>query len=81
MMAFVKKRVPLAPKGARRALIAPPDIQPARAAVLSRAMDATLADPELIAFAKKSNLMLEPGSAKELDGIVRQVLAREKSAL
>ena len=42
-------------------------------------MAATLADPELVAFAKKSNLMLEPGSAEELDGIVRKVLATPKS--
>jgi tripartite-type tricarboxylate transporter receptor subunit TctC len=58
-----------------RALIAPPDVPSQRAAVLRRAMADTLADPELLAYAKKGNLMLDPGSAEELEGIVRKVLA------
>src|SRR4029079_11717483 len=62
-----------------RARIAPPDIPPQRAAVLRRAMADTLADPELVAYAKKGNLMLDPGAAEELEGIVRQVLATPKS--
>jgi tripartite-type tricarboxylate transporter receptor subunit TctC len=62
-----------------RALTAPPGLPPDRAAALRRAMAATLADPEFVAFARKSNLMLEPGSAEELDGIVRKVLATPKS--
>jgi tripartite-type tricarboxylate transporter receptor subunit TctC len=61
-----------------RALIAPPEVPPARAATLRRAMAAALADPELVAFARKSNLMLEPGSAEELEDIVRKVLATPK---
>jgi tripartite-type tricarboxylate transporter receptor subunit TctC len=61
-----------------RALVAPPDVPPARAAALRRALAATLADPELVVLAKKGNLTLEPGSAEELDGIVRKVLATPK---
>jgi tripartite-type tricarboxylate transporter receptor subunit TctC len=62
-----------------RALIAPPDVPPARAAALRRALAATLADPELIAIAKKGGgLPLEPGSGEELEAIVRQVLATPK---
>jgi tripartite-type tricarboxylate transporter receptor subunit TctC len=61
-----------------RALIAPPDVPPARAAALRRALAATLADPELIALAKKGNLVLEPGSADELEAIARKVLATPK---
>jgi tripartite-type tricarboxylate transporter receptor subunit TctC len=61
-----------------RALVAPPDVPPARAAALRRALAATLADPELVALSKKGNLVLEPGSADELDGIVRKVLATPK---
>jgi tripartite-type tricarboxylate transporter receptor subunit TctC len=61
-----------------RALVAPPDVPAARAAALRRALAAALADPELIAFAKKSNIALDPGSAEELDGIVRKVLATPK---
>jgi tripartite-type tricarboxylate transporter receptor subunit TctC len=59
-------------------LVAPPDIPPARAAALRRAVVATLADPELVALSKKGNLTLEPGSAEELDGVVRKVLATPK---
>jgi tripartite-type tricarboxylate transporter receptor subunit TctC len=62
-----------------RALIAPAGLPAERAAVLRRAMAAALADPELIAFAKKSNLMLEPGSAEEVEDIVRTVLATPKN--
>jgi tripartite-type tricarboxylate transporter receptor subunit TctC len=62
-----------------RALIAPPGLPADRTAALRRAMAATLADPELVALARKGNLMLEPGSAEELDGIVRTVLATPKS--
>jgi tripartite-type tricarboxylate transporter receptor subunit TctC len=61
-----------------RALVAPPDVPPARAAALRRALAATLADPELVALSKKGNLVLEPGSAEELEGIVRKVLATPK---
>ena len=61
-----------------RALIAPPEVPPARVAALRRALAATLADPELIAFAKKGNLPLEPGTGEELEAIVRQVLSTPK---
>jgi tripartite-type tricarboxylate transporter receptor subunit TctC len=58
-----------------RALIAPPGVPAERVTALRRAMAATLADPELIAYARKSSLALEPGSAGELDNIVRKTLA------
>jgi tripartite-type tricarboxylate transporter receptor subunit TctC len=61
-----------------RALIAPPDVPAARAAVLRRALAATLADPELVALSKKGSLPLEPGAGEELEAIVRQVLATPK---
>jgi len=64
-----------------RALIAPPDIPAQRAAMLRRAMAETLADPELVAYAKKASLMLDPGSAEELDDIVRKVLATPQSVV
>jgi hypothetical protein len=62
------------------AIVAPialPDVPP-RAAALRRALAATLADPELIALAKKGNIVLEPGSADELEAIARKVLATPK---
>lgn len=58
-----------------RALIGPPDLPPARAAALRRALEAALRDPELIALAGKGSLVLEPGSADEIETIVRRVLA------
>jgi tripartite-type tricarboxylate transporter receptor subunit TctC len=61
-----------------RALIAPPDVPPERVAALRRALAATLADPEMIAFSKKGNLPLEPGTGEELEAIVRQVLSIPK---
>jgi tripartite-type tricarboxylate transporter receptor subunit TctC len=62
-----------------RALIAPPDIPPERRAALRRALAAALADPDLVALSQKGNLMLEPGSAEELETIVRTVLATPRS--
>jgi tripartite-type tricarboxylate transporter receptor subunit TctC len=61
-----------------RALIAPPDLPIERAAALRRALATALADPELIAYAQKQNLTFEPGSAEELEGIVRKMLATPK---
>ena len=58
-----------------RALMAPPGVPPERVAALRRAMAAALVDPELIAFAKKANLLIEPGSGQEVEDIVRKVLA------
>lgn len=62
-----------------RALIAPPGVPPERAATLRRALAAALADPELIALSKKTSLMLDPGSAEELEGIAHNVLAAPKA--
>jgi tripartite-type tricarboxylate transporter receptor subunit TctC len=62
-----------------RALIAPPELPAERTAALRRALAATLADPELIAYAQKQNLALEPGTVEELQGIVRKVLATPKA--
>ncbi|MPZ40538.1 MAG: hypothetical protein GEU95_21315 [Rhizobiales bacterium] len=61
-----------------RALIAPPGVPPERAAALRRALAAALADPDLVALAKKSRVPLEPASGEELERIVRQVLAAPK---
>jgi tripartite-type tricarboxylate transporter receptor subunit TctC len=58
-----------------RALIAPPGVPAERIAVLRRAMATTLADPELLAYATKHNLALEPGSDDELSAILRKMFA------
>ena len=59
--------------------MASPDIPADRAAALRAALAATLADPEMIAYAKKHNLALEPGSADELDRHRAQALATPKA--
>ena len=61
-----------------RAIVAPPGIAAARAATLRRAVAATLADPKLVAYAKAHKIMLDTGTAKELDDLVRKTLATPK---
>ena len=61
-----------------RVLIAPPGVPAERVAVLRRAMATTLADPEMLAYAKRHNLALDVGSGDELSAIVRKMLATPK---
>jgi tripartite-type tricarboxylate transporter receptor subunit TctC len=61
-----------------RALIAPPGLALERVAVLRRAMATTLADPELLAYAKSRNIALDVGSGDELSAIVGKMLATPK---
>jgi tripartite-type tricarboxylate transporter receptor subunit TctC len=56
-------------------LMAPPGVPAERIAVLRRSMAATLADPEMLAYATTRSLALEGGSGDEIDGIVRKMLA------
>jgi tripartite-type tricarboxylate transporter receptor subunit TctC len=59
-------------------LIAPPGVPAERVAVLRQAMAATLADPEMLAYASRHSLALDVGSADELSAIVRNMLATPK---
>jgi tripartite-type tricarboxylate transporter receptor subunit TctC len=56
-------------------LMAPPGVPAERIAVLRRSMAATLADPEMLAYATTRSLALDGGSGDEIDGIVRKMLA------
>jgi tripartite-type tricarboxylate transporter receptor subunit TctC len=58
-----------------RSLVAPPSTPDPHVAVLRKAIEKTLNDPALIAFAKTSNVALEPGTGGELEVIVGKVLA------
>lgn len=64
-----------------RALVAPPNTPAERVTALRRAVAATLSDPEFVAYAKKHNLELEPGSGEELDAIVSKMLGTPKAAV
>jgi tripartite-type tricarboxylate transporter receptor subunit TctC len=61
-----------------RALIAPPGLPMERLAVLRRALAATLADPEMLAYATRYSLALDVASGDELSAIVRKMLATPK---
>lgn len=62
-----------------RSLIAPPGVPPERVAALREAVAATLADPAMRAFASEHNIVIEPASATEVEGIVRKTLATPKA--
>jgi tripartite-type tricarboxylate transporter receptor subunit TctC len=64
-----------------RALIAPPGVPADRVAVLRLAMASTLADPEMLAYAKRHGIAVEVGSGDEINAIVRDMLATPKPVL
>lgn len=58
-----------------RSYFAPPGVPRDRLAALRAAFAATVKDPDFLADAKKRNLVIEPQTAGELEGFVRQVHA------
>jgi tripartite-type tricarboxylate transporter receptor subunit TctC len=62
-----------------RTLVAPPGVPADRTAALRQAVAAAMADPALLSLAKEHNIALEPGSAEELETIVRKTLATPRS--
>jgi tripartite-type tricarboxylate transporter receptor subunit TctC len=61
-----------------RPLVAPQDIPPARVAALRAAFDATLKDPEFIAYAEKAKMEVDAVSGAEVQALVASVLATPK---
>jgi tripartite-type tricarboxylate transporter receptor subunit TctC len=57
-----------------RSIVAPPGVPPARIAALQKAIAAMLADPAVLTFASEHTIKLEPGSAEDIDAIVRKTL-------
>jgi tripartite-type tricarboxylate transporter receptor subunit TctC len=53
-----------------RPLVAPPGVPPPRVALLRKAFDDTMSDPDLIADAQKKHLSINPVSGKELSDII-----------
>jgi tripartite-type tricarboxylate transporter receptor subunit TctC len=62
-----------------RTVVAPRGVPADRITALQQAVAAALADPELRAFAAERSIALEPGSAAEIEGIVRRTLATPKA--
>jgi tripartite-type tricarboxylate transporter receptor subunit TctC len=62
-----------------RTLVAPPGVPADRTAALRQAVAAAMADPALLSLAKEHNIALEPGSAEELEAIVRKTLATPRA--
>ena len=61
-----------------RSLAGPPDIPPERLKALRTAFNAGMKDPEILAFAKKQKLIVEPASGEELADAVKSIVATPK---
>jgi tripartite-type tricarboxylate transporter receptor subunit TctC len=61
-----------------RAFFLPPGVPVDRVAILRKAFDAALKDPEFVADAKKKNLPLEPTNWEELTRVTAKVIATPK---
>lgn len=77
-----------APQTFARPIAAPPNVAPERLAVLRRAFDATLADPELLSEAERLKLDIDLVTGTELETLIKRlydspldVIARAKEAL
>src|SRR5262245_8494526 len=62
-------------------VVAPPNVPAERVALLRRAFDDTIADPEFRADAQKRGLEITPASGKELEEIVSRTIATPAEAL
>ena len=74
-------KVLMASQGMARPFVAPPDIPEDRKAALTAAFDATMADPEFLAEAKKHALDVRPVSGAAIDKILAEVYATPKDVL
>jgi tripartite-type tricarboxylate transporter receptor subunit TctC len=61
-----------------RPLAAPPGVPPDRVAILRRAFDETMKDPEFLADAAAQRLDIDPLTGEEVQNVVSQVLATPK---
>ncbi len=64
-----------------RPFVAPPAIPADRTAALRRAFDASMADPELLLFAKKASLDIDPTTGDNLARIVAKIFSTSPQAL
>lgn len=71
----------MASQGMARPFVAPPDIPQDRKAALTAAFDATMADPEFLAEAKKHALDVRPVTGAAIDKILAEVYTTPKDVL
>ena len=64
-----------------RPVVAPPATPADRTAALRRAFDASMDDPEFLAFARKTSLDIDPTTGEELARIVKRIFATPPEAL
>jgi tripartite-type tricarboxylate transporter receptor subunit TctC len=64
-----------------RPFFAPPDMAPDRVALMRRAFDAALQDPELLAEAARMQLAVAPITGGEVQALIRQVYATPKDVV
>jgi tripartite-type tricarboxylate transporter receptor subunit TctC len=62
-----------------RPFVAPPGMPPDRLAMLRKAFDATMKDPEFIAEVKKQKLDLDPADGDKLSGLINRIYATPKT--
>jgi len=70
-----------APLKMGRPFFAPPGMPAARVDLLRRAFDATMADPELRADARRMNLAVESSSGEQVATLLRQIYATPKAVV
>jgi tripartite-type tricarboxylate transporter receptor subunit TctC len=71
----------LAAQQMARPFAAPPGIPPERKAILVKAFDETMKDPDYLADAKKLDLDVNPVSGKELDELLAELYATPKDVV
>ena len=62
-------------------IAAPPGVPAERLAVLRRAFEATMKDPEYIAEARKLNLDVDPASGAEIDALLKRIYASPQAVI
>jgi tripartite-type tricarboxylate transporter receptor subunit TctC len=58
-----------------RPLAAPPEVPPERVAILRRAFDATMSDPDFLADAKKAGYDIDPTRGEDVQSLVQEFFA------
>jgi tripartite-type tricarboxylate transporter receptor subunit TctC len=70
-----------APSAMARPFVAPPGVPPARAALIRRAFDATMADPDFRAEAAKMQADLAPSTGEEVQALVERIYATPRPVI
>jgi tripartite-type tricarboxylate transporter receptor subunit TctC len=78
-----RRLVPLVMAGSDfgRPIIAPPGVPPDRIKILRNAFNKTMADPELLAEAKRKNFDIAPTPGEELETLAKAVVTQPPEIL